>query len=76
MKTPYSCLFIETHSALPDSKAAAIVIGILNDVFQLKLDTQPLLEQAQRFEQKLRDLMERGRVASSEQEKKKLSYVG
>lgn len=74
--TPYSCLFIETHSALPDSKAAAKAIAILNDLLALKLDTKPLLEQAQRFEEKLKGIIAQGKLATEEQEKKKLSYVG
>ena len=73
---PYSCVFVETHSTLPDSKAAAQAITLLNTLFTLKLDTKPLLVQAERFEQKLRGIIEKGQMATAEQEKKKLSYVG
>lgn len=73
---PYSGLFVETHSALPDSKAAARAITLLNDLFALKIDPNPLLKQAEQFEQKLRGIIENGQMAAAEQEKKKLSYVG
>lgn len=73
---PYSCVFVETHSTLPDSKAAAQAITILNELFNLKLDTKPLQVQAERFEQKLRGIIEKGQMATAEQEKKMMSYVG
>ena len=76
LPAPYSCIFIETHSQLPDSKAAARAIEILNDLLMLKLNTKPLLEQAEHFEQKLKSIIEQGQLAAAEQDKKKLSYVG
>ncbi len=73
---PLSCVFAETHSNMPDSKAAAKVIEALDKYLGLKVDCKPLLEQAQKFEDKLRGLMQKGKEAEEEQEKKKLSYVG
>jgi len=71
-----SCIFVETHTGLPDSKAAAEIIKVLDVYLGLKLDPQPLLDQAQKFEQKLRGLMEQTKMAKDTQQKKSLNYVG
>ncbi|MBW2966637.1 PAC2 family protein, partial [Candidatus Woesearchaeota archaeon] len=75
-KIPISCIFAEAHSELPDSKAAAKVIEILNSYIGLKLDPKPLIKQAEKFEEKLKQLLTQTRDMSEEQKKKKLSYVG
>jgi predicted ATP-grasp superfamily ATP-dependent carboligase len=71
-----SCIFVETHSSLPDSKAAAKAIEVLDKYLNLKIAYAPLLKQAEKFEAKVRGLMEKGVVAAEEQKKKTLSYVG
>jgi uncharacterized protein len=73
---PTCCLFAETHSAMPDSKAAAKIIEILDQYLGLKVDYKPLLKQAQKFEEKLKSLIEQGQEAVDTQEKKQMSYVG
>ena len=75
-KVPVSCVFAETHSSLPDSKAAAKVIEILDKYLGLKVDYKPLLLQAEKFEGKLKNLLTEGQKAQQISEKKKLSYVG
>lgn len=75
-KVPVSCVFAETHSSLPDSKAAAKVIEILDKYLGLKVDYKPLLLQAEKFEGKLKGLLTEGQKAQQISEKKKLSYVG
>lgn len=75
-KTPITCVFAETHSNLPDSKAAAKVIEVLDKYLGLEVDYKPLLEQAQKFELKLKTLIEKGTQAQQLKEKKTLSYVG
>ena len=70
------CIFVETHSSLPDSKAAAKAIEVLDKYLDLKIDYKPLIKQAEKFEEKVRSLMEKGAVATEEQKKKTLSYVG
>jgi uncharacterized protein len=71
-----SCLFAETHSALPDSKAAAAIIAILDKYLGLGIDSQPLLRQAQEFEQKLKTILQQTQKTTEEAEKKNLSYLG
>ena len=73
---PLTCLFAETHSALPDSNAAAKIIETLDKYLGLKIDYKPLLKQAEKFEAKLKAILEQGQRAQDAQEKKQLSYVG
>lgn len=73
---PVSSVFAETHSQLPDSKAAARVVEIIDKYIGLKIDPKPLLKQAEQFESKLKELMQKGQHMSKEHDKKRLSYVG
>ena len=68
-KVPVSCVFAETHSSLPDSKAAAKVIEILDKYLGLKVDYKPLLSQAEKFEGKLKSLLTEGQKAQQISEK-------
>jgi predicted ATP-grasp superfamily ATP-dependent carboligase len=69
-------LFAETHSNLPDSKAAAKVIELIDRYLGLKVDYQPLLKQAAEFEKKLRAMLEQAQQAKETKEKKDITYVG
>ncbi len=73
---PTTCLFSETHSNLPDSKAAAKIIEVLDKYLGLDIDYKPLLKQAEKFEEKLKGLLEKGMKAQEIKEKKSMSYVG
>lgn len=73
---PVTTIFAETHSELPDSKAAAKVIETLDKYLGLKVDYKPLLKQAEKFEEKLKELLVKGKKMTTESEKKRLSYVG
>ena len=73
---PVSCIFAETRTNLPDSKAAAKVIEVLDKYLDLKVDYKPLLHQAEKFEEKLKGLLTESQKAQEISEKKKLSYVG
>ncbi|MBN2112226.1 proteasome assembly chaperone family protein [Candidatus Woesearchaeota archaeon] len=73
---PLTCLFAETHSNLPDSKAAAKMIEVLDKYLGLQVDYKPLLKQAEKFEEKLRGLIEKGTKAQEIKERKSMSYVG
>ena len=75
-KTPVSCLFVETHSNLPDSKASAKIIEALDKYLGMDIDYKPLLEQAQKFEEKLKTILQKGQEAQEISDKKKLSYFG
>lgn len=75
-EVPVTSLFVETHTNLPDSKAAAKIIETLDKYLGLKVDYKPLLEQATKFEDKLKGLLEKTQEAQDMVDKKKLSYVG
>ena len=75
-KTPVSCLFAETHSNLPDSKASAKIVEALDKYLGMDLDYKPLLEQAEKFEEKLKTILQKSQEAQEVSEKKKLSYLG
>ena len=75
-KSPLVCMFAETHSALPDSKAAAKIIEKLDEYLGLKVDPAPLLKQAEKFESKLKTMMVKSGEAQDMAEKKQMSYVG
>lgn len=73
---PMSCVFAETASGLPDSKAAAKVIEVLDKYLDLDVDYKPLMKQAEQFEEKIKGIMSKSQEASRDQEMKKLSYLG
>lgn len=71
-----SGVFVETHSKLPDSRSAAKVIEILDVYLKLKLDPKPLLEMAEQFEEKLKQVFAKSQEALDSQKKKEITYVG
>jgi|FLOH01.1.fsa_nt_gi uncharacterized protein len=71
-----SCIFAETNSALPDSKAASKVIGVLDKYLGLKVDPKPLLKQAEDFESKLKNIIQQTSKTTTESDKKYMSYLG
>ena len=71
-----SAVFVETNSNLPDSKAAASLISVLDAYLGLRVDYKPLLDQAKKFEAKLKNLMNKSVEAQEMSEKKTLNYVG
>jgi uncharacterized protein len=75
-KVPVVCLFGETESNMPDNKAAAKVIQVLDKMIGLDIDPKPLLESAKVFEQKFKSIMEQMKQANDEKDKKMMSYVG
>jgi len=75
-KPTISCIFSETHTNLPDSKAAAKIIEALDGYLGLKIDTTPLLEMAEKFEEKLKGIMQQSKIAEDQRDKKTMSYVG
>lgn len=75
-KIPSTCVFAETETNLPDSKAAAKIIGVIDKYIGLSVDYKPLLAQAEKFEEKLKGIIEKSKQMTDVSEKKKLSYVG
>lgn len=75
-KSPLTCIFAETHSAMPDSKASAKVIELIDKLLGLNIKTEPLMKEAERFEQKLKGILQQSKNVTDQQMKKRLSYVG
>jgi uncharacterized protein len=73
---PMLSLFAETHSKLPDSKAAAKVIEILDKLLGLKVNYEPLLKQAEEFEKKLKGMLSQTMKAQEMRDKKQVGYIG
>ncbi len=71
-----SCLFAQTSSGLPDSKAASAIITLLDKHLNLKVDPAPLLQQAAAFEEKLKGILQQTQQTMTAAEKKNLSYLG
>jgi uncharacterized protein len=71
-----SCLFATTQLEMPDSKAAADVVKFLDKYLGLEVDYQPLLEEAAKFEQKLKSVLSQTQKLAQEREKKDLGYLG
>jgi predicted ATP-grasp superfamily ATP-dependent carboligase len=61
---------------MPDSKAAAKIIEVLDKYLGLKVDTAPLMKQAEIFEEKLKGIMQNASKSQQDSEKKQLSYLG
>jgi len=76
VKFNLSAVFVETHSQLPDSRAAAKIIEVLDKYLNLKVDYKPLIAKAQAFESKLKILMEQTNKSQEEKDKKELNYLG
>jgi len=75
-KVPLTCIFAEAHNQMPDSKAAAKVIEVLDKYLNLKIDYEPLIEQAQKFEEKIKGMLSKNQEASELRDKKQFNYVG
>lgn len=73
---PMTNIFVETHSQLPDSKAAAKLIEILDKYLGMNVDYEPLLQTAEKFEQKLKGILEQSQQAQETKNTKDLSYLG
>lgn len=73
---PLTCIFAEAHTNLPDSKAAAKIIEVLDKYLGLRVDYKPLLKQAEQFEMKLKSIIQQSMTAKEQTERKQLSYVG
>ena len=75
-KFPVTCIFAETPSQLPDSKAAAGIIQALDKYLGLNVDYKPLLKQAENVEKKLKSILQKSQQSVTEKEKRDMSYVG
>ena len=71
-----SCIFASTHVEMQDSKAAAEVVKFLDKYMNLEVDYNPLLEQASKFEEKLKSVMSQSAKLIDEKDRKSMDYLG
>lgn len=74
-KLPHTSIFAETHTQLPDSKAAAKIVEVLDKYLGLEVDYKPLIKQAEEFEKRIKALVQKQSAAKEHIDKKKLSYI-
>ncbi len=72
---PITCLFTEAKTNLPDSRAAAKIIEMLDQYLGLKVDYKPLLEEAKNFEQKLKGVMQNAQKVEQVKENQQVGYI-
>ena len=75
-RIPLSCIFAETKTGLPDSRAAAKVIEALDKYLNLDVDYKPLLKKANEFENKLKSIARKTSIVKSEIKDREISYMG
>ncbi|MEM2478689.1 MAG: PAC2 family protein [Candidatus Pacearchaeota archaeon] len=74
---PLIGLFVEIHSELPDNRASAKIIEVLDKYLGLNVDYRPLLKKAEEIEKKIKGLIEKVLAARQEKEKKiAVPYTG
>lgn len=69
-------IFAESYSELPDSRAAAKIVEVLDHYLGLKVDYKPLIEKADKFERKVKELLFKSTMVRKTREKKEGSYFG
>ena len=73
---PVIGFFAEAIANMPDSRAAAAIIKTLDQYYNLKIDYEPLLEEAEKFETIIKEIIRSTQQAQKEKEKKQLDYFG
>jgi len=75
-KPDTTCIFSEAFSNVPDSRAAAKIVEVLDDYLGLDLDASPLLKKAEGFEKKIKGILQKSVEAQEAREEKQESYFG
>jgi uncharacterized protein len=72
----FTGIFAETHSKLPDSKAAAKIIEMLDAYLDLEVDYKPLEAAAADFEKQLKGYVDKMQKTAEKTEDKAANYMG
>lgn len=75
-RIPFSCLFVESSSGLPDSLGAAKLIETLDKHLGLNVDPKPLEKAAKKFEEKIKTMMAQTKQTHEAKDSKQLDYMG
>jgi uncharacterized protein len=74
---PMSCIFTETSAGLPDSRAAAKMIELLDKYLNLNVDYVPLVKKAKDFENKIKGIIKNTeKIKKIKSHKQEISYMG
>jgi len=73
--TKILCIFGETHSGLPDSRAAATIVAAIDKYLGLNVPSEPLIKKAQEFEKKLSGLFARLKAPEEKGKKERAGYI-
>ena len=68
-------IFSEANSSMPDSRAAAKIIEIIDSYLGLKVDYKPLLKKAEIFEKQIKEVLFRSKNVTNIKEKRE-TYFG
>ena len=68
-------IFAEANSSMPDSRAAAKIIEIIDSYLGLKVDYKPLLKKAEIFEKQIKEVLFRSKNVTNIKEKRE-TYFG
>lgn len=72
-----TCIFAESYSDLPDSRAAAKIIEVLDKYLDLDVDYKPLMKKADTFEKKVKEIVSQGvKVTKQKNVKDEETYLG
>jgi uncharacterized protein len=72
---PAICLMAESLGSLPDGKAAASIIDYLSKKYKWGIDTKPLREEADKFEDEMKKIIEKAKsIQSPEIKSEKVIY--
>ncbi len=75
-----TCVFSEAYANLPDSRAAAKIVEVLDGYLDLDIDYKPLLKKAATFEKKIKGVMQQVnqgmQMAKKKESKTPESYLG
>lgn len=71
-----TCIFSEAFSNVPDSRAAAKIVEVLNEYLGLKIDSSPLVKKAEGFEKKIKGILVKSVQAKDAQQEREESYFG
>ncbi len=69
------CILSETEGIAPDPRSAAEMIKTLNKLLGLEIKTEPLLEEAEKFEEYMQDLSQQMKTAEEKERPPSVMYL-
>ncbi len=73
---PAGLLLAEANPSIPDGKAAAAIINVLNRMYGFKVDVKELKEETEKYEKRIMEQLERAKMFQEAIERKEKTYIG